>query len=211
MSRNKFSVTDSDGKDKSQELADFAKFIGLESAASGRYSLLLVLALYAGLKSGHLNPAKVVHEINALEELGAPSQLKASAPFRHPPLQGLWHKHYLEDGLSAMAINLKKGILKFGIPFVEQRILEAEASGQKRYVSPEDVKLIANDVVHGNWVRLGNAAALTGEWIVYAQYQGANYYLCLGKHDSGDQNLRMQIDTLCCQEFPFLTSILNNA
>jgi hypothetical protein len=37
--------------------------------------------------------------------------------------------------------------------------------------------------VHGNWKRLATAAKLTGEWIIYAHYDGKNYYLCLGTHD----------------------------
>jgi hypothetical protein len=52
-------------------------------------------------------------------------------------------------------------------------------------------------------------ASFLGEWIVYARDDGANYYLCLGLHDSGDDYLRSQIDAICCQEFPFLTALLS--
>jgi len=210
-SKNRFSITDCDGNDKSQELEYFVDHIGLKSAAWGRYSLLLVLELYHGMTSGFLNPSKVVHEINVLEGIEKRSQLKAAAQFQHHPLKGLWHKHYLEDGMKAVAINLKKGGNKYGMSFFEQRILESKLSGKKIYVSLEDIPLITKDFVDGNWARMANAEALTGEWIVYAQYQGANYYLCIGKHNSGDQHLRTLIDTLCCQEFPFLTGILENS
>ncbi len=90
----KFFLTGPDGKDRTAEIASFAEVIGLDRAAPNRYSLLLTLSLYAGLKSGHLDPAKVVHEIRALEGVGRPSQLKPPIQNKHPPLKGLWHKHY---------------------------------------------------------------------------------------------------------------------
>jgi hypothetical protein len=210
MKRRVLTCKAANGDDKSEELTNFADFIGLELATSGRYSTLLMLGLFGGCKSGLLNPAKVIHEIKALEGLGTASQLKPPSLFKHPPLKGLWHKHYLEDGLGAMAFNLNKGIGKYGLPLFKQRMREAEDTDEERYVTKEDVKSLADDTMRGNWMRLADAEALTGAWIVYAQYEGANYYLCLGKHDSGDYYLRKQIDAICCQEFPFLNSLLAN-
>ncbi|QOJ21896.1 MAG: hypothetical protein HRU77_15110 [Gammaproteobacteria bacterium] len=171
----------------SAELANFADFIGLDTVVPNRYSILLVLGLFGGFKSKHLNPANVMHEIKALEGIGTSSQMKPATPFKHPPL---------------------KGLDRYGIPLFKERILEAQEAGKERYVSIEDCKLLADDIVQGNWMRLANTEALTGQWIVYAQYEGKNYYLCLGMHDSGDHNLRNQIGTICCQEFPFLTTLL---
>jgi hypothetical protein len=155
-----------------------------------------------------LNPAKVVHEIEILEGANRSSLLKAPTQFKHAPLKGLWHKHYLEDGMPSFARNLRKGIERFGIPFVEQQVAQAKASGQEKYLSEQDCARIAHDAVVGNWERLVHASALTGEWIVYAEWQGQNYYLCLGTHESGDNNLRSQIDEVCLAEFPFLRLLL---
>jgi hypothetical protein len=91
------------------------------------------LAYFRGFKSGHLNPAKVVHEIQALEGIGKPSQLKSPSPFNGKWLRGLWHKHYLEDGPRAMAINLKKGIGEYGLPLFKQRMQEAQDAGEERW------------------------------------------------------------------------------
>jgi len=212
MTGKKFTLTAANGEDMTAEITNFANCIGLERAAPGRYSILLVLGLFGGFKSDCLNPAKVVHEINALEGIGNPSQLKPPIQNKHPPLKGLWHKHYLEDGLSAMAINMQKGLKKYGLPLFKQRIHEAQEAGEERYVSTEGIKSMVDDAVHGNWMRLATAEALTGEWIVYAQHAGKNYYLCLGTHEKSEhENLRKQIDALCCQEFPFLSTLLANA
>ena len=212
MIERKFTLTSDNGDDMTAEMAIFANFIGLDRAAPGRYSILLVLGLFGGIKSNRLNPAKVVHEIEALEGIGKPSQLKPPILFKHLPLKGLWHKHYLESGLSAMAINLQKGLKRYGLPLFDQRIKEAEEAAEERYVTIEDIPSLANDAMHGNWMRLAEAEALTGEWIVYAQHEGKNYYLCLGTNDINQhEDLRNQIDAICCQEFPFLSTLLASA
>jgi hypothetical protein len=205
-------VTAANGKDMTALVQGFARFIGLEQVAPGRYSMLLVLGLFGGAQSGVLNPAKVVYEIRALEGIGLPSNLKPPIQNKHPPLKGLWHKHYLEDGQRGMAINIKKGLGRFGLPLVQQRADEAAAAGEQRYIMPEDVEAIATDAVFGNWQRLAAAQALTGEWIVYARHEGQNYYLSLATHESSTHDrVRQQIDALCCQEFPFLAKLLAEA
>lgn len=208
MTHRALLVTSIDGTDMSAELEHFAAFFGLKRIAPGRYSMLLVLELFVGFKSNRLNPAKVLREIQILEGVGGQSRLKPPSMFGHLPLKGLWHKHYLEDGLAAMALNLNKGLHRYGLPLIKQRIRKAQETSVERYFSIEDCIAIAEDAVWGNWSQLGNAQALTGEWIIYAQHEGANYYLCLGKHDSGDNNIRARIDALCCHEFPFLQTML---
>lgn len=209
MSQSRFKATYGDGKDASLELQAFAEAIGLESVIPGRYSILLLLAIFGGARSGMLNPAKVVSQIRVLEGLQAGQGLKAATPFKYPPLRGLWHQHHLEDGLPSMALNLRKGLKTFGLPFFNQKVAETKASGEERYVTEADVAHIANDAVSGNWMRLIEAEALTGEWIIFAQHETRNYYLCLGQHNSGDHVLRSQIDAICLQEFPFLRDILS--
>jgi hypothetical protein len=212
MTAKQFTLTAANGEDMTAEIINFASAIGLERAAPDRCSILLVLDLFGGFKSGHVNPARVVHEIQALEGIGNPSRLKSPTQFKRPPFKGLWHKHYLPNGLGAMVINFKKGLKLCGLPLFKQRACEAEEAGETRYLSIEDVKPLANDAVHGNWKRLANAGALTGQWIVYAQHDGKNYYLCLGTHErSGHESLGQQIDAICCQEFPFLSTLLSKA
>jgi hypothetical protein len=205
----KFIATAANGDDMTAELTAFAASIGLDRVAPGRYSFALVLGLFGGFKSGHQNPAKIMREIEALEGIGPPSQLKPPGRFNHPPLKGLWHKHYLEDGLRATAINAKKGLDRYGSPLFRERMQEAEDAGEVRYMTTQqDIQAVAHDIAFGNFERMATVAELTGEWIVYAQHGGENYYLCLGRHDSGDDYLRSQIDAICCQEFPFLAGIL---
>jgi hypothetical protein len=197
-----------DGQDISDELNQLAVVFGLERAAPGRYSMLLLLHLFGGFKSGRINPHKVVREINALEGIGPPSRLKAPIQNRHPPLKGLWHKHYLQGDRRSLAINIGKGLKKYGIPFFKQQMKEAAAANETRFVSDEDIEAIAHDVTHENYARLGDEQAISGEWLLFAEHDGAKYYLALTTHDANHADIRAHIDMICCLEFPFLRNLL---
>ena len=210
MSIPRFQATHDDGSDATAELQSFAEAIGLESAISGKYSFLLLLELFGATQSGVLNPAKVVSQIRVLEGVEAGRGLKTAPQFKHPPLKGLWHQHYLEDGLPSVARNIERAYGKFGLPWVEQKIADAKASSEEKFFTEADAAEIAYDAVVSNWQRLIDSEALTGEWLVFAKHEGTNYYLCLGKHTSGDDLLRSRIDAICLHEFPFLKNILRN-
>jgi hypothetical protein len=200
-----------DGIDITEDLRRFAELIGLEVAAPGRYSKLLLLQLFGGSASGKLNPAKVVHEIRLLEGMGGRSTTKPPEPFRRPPLLGLMHKHYLPDGLHAMARNMLNGIKKDGLPLLDELMRQAKASGREQYVTEQDAKAIAHDASWGNFKRRAEASEMIGEWIVFAEADGAKHYLSLGFHGEDYDHLRASIDTICAEEFPFLKSLLADA
>jgi len=207
-----FTAQDEDGKDVSAEFSRFVEQIGLEAAAPGRYSFLLVLDLFGGAMSGRRNAAKVMREIRALEGVGPPSQMKPPIQNKHPPLKGLWHKHYFGEGVPAVAINVRKGLGRFGLPYAAQKIKEAREAGEERFFTPEDLIAIANDVVHGHMDRLRVGQGLTGEWLVYAEHERQNYYLGLTTHDpAAHDEMRRKIDAMCCAEFPFLAELLARA
>lgn len=190
------------------DLNEFARVIGLEQIAHGRYSTLLVANLLGGALSGHQNPAKIVREIELLES-GELGQFKQPIQNRHPPLKGLWHKHYMQDGLASLAMNVDKGLNRYGMPFFEQKIKEAKEAGELRYLEPEDVPALVDDIVRGNRQRLAEQQALSGEWIIFAKHEGKNYYLTIATHDSAThQRVREQINHVCCIEFPFLAQML---
>lgn len=192
-------------------LKDFVKSIGLDKAAPNRYSSLLALHLLGGSLSGYQNPAKIIREIEELEA-GQPGQLKAPIQNRHPPLKGLWHKHYMQDGIGSLAHNVQRGLNIYGIPFFEQKIREAEEADEERFLTAEDVPALVNDIVSGNRQRLAEAQAITGEWLIFAKHEGQNYYLCVTTHDSSTHDhVRKQIDEVCCREFPFLAKLLADA
>lgn len=210
----RFDAKDRDGNDISAEIsAEFEALIEmtrLDRIAPGRVSLLLLLNLLGAFKAGRINPSRIAEEIEALEK-GESTGLRPPIQNRHPPLKGLWHKHYMQSDIKAMALNVQHGLKQFGIPYLQQKVHEAKEAGELRYFSVEDVGLLTRDAVYGNWERLREAERLTGEWIVFAKHEVQNYYLSLATHDkSTHEDLRKQIDTICCREFPFLEKLLTN-
>jgi len=49
---------------------------------------------------------------------------------------------------------------------------------------------------------------MTGEWIIYAEHESQKFYLCLAKHNDGDETIRERIGRVCVREFPFLRDVL---
>lgn len=208
--QRKWIVTESD-ESVADELENFINMTGLDLIAPGRYSFCLVLHLFGGWKSGCQGPEKIIHEIQALEA-GVSTGLKAPIQNRHPPLKGLWHKHYQQDGIPSLARNVQLALKKYGMPYFEQKIRDAKDAGEERLVTIEDVKAIANDVVLGNLIRRRNDEGMTGEWLLFAKHEGENYYLAVTTHNkSFHPQIRQQIDSICCREFPFLIKLMAEA
>ena len=208
--KRKWSFTPAEGTNNSvvTELEAFTQMLRLDEIAPGRFSSLLVLCLYGGFRAGTIDPSRAVLEIEALEK-GTPSTYKAPVLFTRLPLAGLRHKHYGQLGLAPLAKNIQNALKRYGIPYLAEKVREAQASGEERFLTEGDVAAVANDAANGNYKRRRAASQLTGEWIIFAEYEGERYYLCLATHDtSTHDHLRQQIDALCVREFPFLENLL---
>jgi hypothetical protein len=203
--------SDQDREIPEVNLREFINYIGIERVIPGRYSLLLAAHLLGGALSGRQNPARIIREIELLER-GEVGQFKKPIQNRHPPLKGLWHKHYMQDGLASLAQNVQKGLTWFEIPLFKQMIQDAQNAGEERFIEPHHVPALVEDIVSGNRQRLAERQALSGEWIVFAKHEGQNYYLTIATHDSQThQQVREQINQVCCVEFSFLSQLLADA
>jgi hypothetical protein len=115
----------------------------------------------------------------------------------------LWKKHYLLGGLRSYALNLKLGAGKDGRGFGD--IVKTRHIPD---VPPQEVaKNIARDMGR-LYTGRAQPQELTGEWIVFASHEEKNYYLCLGTHTQGDDDIFRMIKDWCVGEFAFLSSLL---
>jgi hypothetical protein len=190
------------------EIIDFQNRVLNDEISCSRYSLIFLLDLFYASKFDSRNIDAVMHEVKCLEGKGLSSRTKQESQFRKSPLKDLWHKHYFDGSVSAMAKNIENALESYGIPYFEQRIQESNESGEQQFVKPEDIYHIVHDAVSGNLQRRREQERITGEWLIYAVHESINYYLCLAKHEEDDHIIRRRIDSSCIFEFPFLRNIL---
>jgi hypothetical protein len=189
------------------KIVGFQNLILKNEIPSERYSLSFLLDLFYTFERGSINISTIIHEVKFLEGKKVESRTKEASKFKRPPLKGLWHKHYFDGNIPALALNVQNALENYGISYFEKRIQAAKVSGKEQFVKVEDIPHIANDVISGNLQRRRKEQKTTGEWLIYAIHENINYYLCLAKHGE-DEIVRNKINSSCIFEFPFLNRIL---
>ncbi len=185
-----------------EKLAQFAAFLGLDDIASGRYSMLFMLKLAFYQWQG-VEPEFIVEELKALEELPhLDMRTKPATLFTRPPLKGLWHKHFF----SARFVGHNIATHMQG-KRLEDTVRSVFDPARSPTVTREMVEELAHAVSHGALEERGGLGRLTGEWIVFAQHQGQNYYLTLATHTTEDQQTFDEIVSMAYAEFPFLAAL----
>ncbi|GAA4493314.1 hypothetical protein [Pseudaeromonas paramecii] len=180
----------------------------IDEILGGRYSLLFLLDLYHSFENRSITLDAIMHEVKCLEGEINQSRTKPASQFSRPPLKGLWHKHFYDSNISGMVQNMMNALNTYSIPYFESKIEEAKTSGIEQYMTVEDIPHIVEDIVSRNLQKRSEEQRMTGEWIIYANHNGVNYYLCIAKHKEGDESIRKRLDAACLLEFPFLKDLL---
>lgn len=155
------------------------------------------------------NICSVMDEIAALEQpTSRPSSTKASERFGGAIMGRFWHKHY--STAQHMGHNLR---MHWTGPYAEKKGLFGQTLNE---IYPDREKLITPDEARGMLARLHQtlleglerrkaAARMTGEWIIYYQHEGRNYYLDIAWHSeqADEQALYDRLNESCAWEFPF--------
>jgi len=181
-----------------EQLHKFADHIGLAKVCPDRWSHLLAFDIYWHFHHGTVTPEEIIREIHFLETDPSKSKTKPAEPFRGSILSGFLHKHYFT------AVHLPKNLLNqiSGTKFHQQ--LQNICGTDETQIPVEDIaNKIAYAATHGAISDRLDANKLTGEWVVFKKHQGANYYLCLGKHSDDDMHLKNRIHLYCIEQFPF--------
>lgn len=191
------------------EVDEYRNFIKEYAQISGVLTDVFIVDLMCHEKVHGINLFQVFQSLKDEENGSSDSGLKKATQFKRRPLKGLWHRHYLSGRfilhnvrnenstkkLHAIMSKITEGIDLSTLNDVERWKLSGE---------------IAYGVVSKPFEKRRERQSLTGEWIVFAKYNGENYYLCLATHSQGDENIFKKINEFCLPECPFLNEIIEN-
>jgi hypothetical protein len=158
-----------------------AKWFLDRAMVTGRYSAGLIREFDAHVENGTANIFPIFEEIGALE--GA----KTARPSRTKPAC-----HHCKPERLQRLITKSFGGREFVGEQAGKDLKQAVGEFSKGYV-------------HDGYLERGAEGELTGEWVVFAKQDGANYYLTLGTH--GDDEAIWRRCKTCAIEFHALRII----
>lgn len=184
--------------------------VGLKvTAVRGRpYAPRISIALAVRLldkTDRYFDPFTVLDEVDYLEDISTTSRMKRESPFKGPHLQPFWHKHFSSTRYLIRNIGIRWNLADGGNRDLDRTLREvAETYGKH----PELWQAyLAHRLVIGGFEERAQRG-LTGDWIIYAKHDGANYYLDLATHEEGEpehaEQLSKKLRDVCSAEFPFV-------
>ena len=186
----------------SEQLEKVAAEYELNTLIPGRYSSLFVLNILLHERVDGVNPQAIIDEIKHLEGAGPSLQTKGASQFTGAKLKGLWHKHFMPANLSILGHNLSNQLGKSGVDRIINEVFDPSRGAT---ITTEMINELTHKIVTESLEKRADAGKLTGEWIIFAEESGLNYYLCTANHDSGDEHIASRIQSVCVHEFPFLS------
>ncbi len=172
------------------QLGDNSGLVGVDR---NRMSRLLCEQLAFGMTSRTLNSFGVTDVLQALEGYRTRGHVEVR-PFNRHPLKGLLHAHFLQ------AAFLQKNIDN------EMKTVRGKAQLDSVFeddsLSDDDkAKHIAHKATVGMFESRSSHNALTGEWIIYAEHQGQQYYLAIASHTEDDMVIYNRMMERCEKHF----------
>lgn len=120
-----------------------------------------------------------------------------NSPFKGKSISKIHHGAFSNNG-DSLVINVKNYWFNKNGKLKEDRKIEFDEIYDK-YISNPIISFIP--AMHDKAI---HSKKLTGEWLIYKRHNNINYYLCLAKHNEGDQEIYDNKILQCFQEFPEL-------
>lgn len=183
---------------------DHVGFCGVDTS---RVSRLLLAQLLFIDNYRVLNSFSVTDVIQRLEGVGRTAITVRDAPFKHPPLKGLWKAHFFDA--SFMMKNL---INEWGVEFEESKkfgvLCARVAADEERNPSRCGWQgRLADEFTIAGFDARARRRKMTGEWVIFGKHKEKNHYLCIANHSKSnkdDKQLHTVVKYFCECEFPFL-------
>ncbi len=189
-----------------------------------RMSRLMCCQLVLGCELRLLHIHGVIGELDLLEGLIELTSTVPSSKFNKNPLCGFRKKHFWQPNNimknigAHWSLGFKEGNHRFSEkvdeilnPHMGQE-LDDEIIGRlcnETYIGGHIKRAEKKTEKSGGCTKRVEKGKLTGDWIVYKQYQGRNYYLGLFPHSNPNQpdydnEVYKSLESWCKEEFPYL-------
>ena len=146
-----------------------------------RMSTVLLAQLWALETNRILCPFEVTAAIKALEGLTTADLTAPPELFRHAPLQGFSKKHFTSSRF------IVRNLLNFtqskrGARFLEKAFADAATRSPSGIVDEAFANEVSHHAVISAYEQKARTRMMTGEWIVFREHAGKNFYLTLASH-----------------------------
>ena len=128
---------------------------------------------------------------------------KPSKPFDEPPLDRFWHQHVTAPHHLLRNLAIRVAVRHGGNTALDVMINDvARKHGQAEEVWP---RRLAHGLTTEAYEQRSADRRMTGDWLIFAKYQGMNYYLLYVPHPpdkSRDAEIYRRLERSCKAEFP---------
>ncbi|KAA3604383.1 MAG: hypothetical protein DWQ06_04630 [Calditrichaeota bacterium] len=180
---------------------DNADFYNLDI---NRVSSLLILQIIQLEASRLVSPNNILDEVKYLDGLTSSTLTKKENCFKKLPLKGLFKKHFFCAGFLAQNLMSNFGIEYGGNKKLKNLINCAFDEDKFGFLDKKSLNKLGYDMIEGAYEERAKSKRLTGEWILYQEFQGKNYYLTLAFHTEKDEDVYRRVCDIYNFDFPFL-------
>lgn len=189
------------------ELARLKEVAACSRPYAERLSTGIVIRL---LTTAQQDAEFVLDAIDGLEGLRSAGNIKQASQFRHPPLHPLWHQHFSAPRHLVRNLGERWGVARGAngnrdLDHLIKHVVHEHPATGDRWPG-----ILAHRFGHGYFER-AQQGRLTGDWIVFAQHEGAKYYLDLATHEEGQPEnaarLLSKLRNSANADFPFVFEI----
>ncbi|HCH5604923.1 MULTISPECIES: hypothetical protein [Vibrio harveyi group] len=184
-----------------EELQEYAKsslvFYGLDLS---RISSVLIAQIHHFETKRILSVHGIGDQLKRIES-GSASRV---GQFKHLPLKGLYKSHFFDARFFLGNMNAQYGFDRGGNANLDKVIHRAFEQNTSGYCDDEMAMFLAHEMTVGMFEKRAQKQKLTGEWIIFQEYQGNKYYLCVASHLEDDNDIYERVKLACMINFPFL-------
>jgi hypothetical protein len=161
-----------------------------------RISSILLAQAYASEMHHVFSTFDLTHAIKVLEGLVTADSTGEAEQFRHPPLTGLYKKHFTSPRF--LIKNLQNFLQsKLGKQHFYKVWDEAIKAGDSSMVNEKFIQHLVHHVTIDTIAIKSELKKMTGEWIVFHKHKGENFYLSIAFHEETNEQIHQKIVQAC--------------